>query len=52
MTMTATITVILYFSLSGTNDSGTNTSMFPIELFGIKTNPAKSAQNLDIVGPG
>ena len=29
----------------GTKDSGANNSMFPIELLGIKTNPAKSAHN-------
>ena len=33
-------------SLLGTNDSRANTSLFPIELLGVKTNPAKSARNL------
>ena len=33
-------------SLLEMNDSGVNSSMFPIELFGIKSHPAKSAWNL------
>ena len=36
-------------SLSGTNDSGANTSMFPVGLFGVKTNPAKSAQSFEVI---
>ena len=36
-------------SLLGTNDSGANISMFPIELLGVKTNPAKSARNLGVI---
>ena len=43
------IQIKLNSSLSGTNDSGANTSMFPIELFGVKTNPAKSARNLGVI---
>ena len=36
-------------SLLGTNDGGANTSLFPIELLGVKTNPAKSARNLGVI---
>ena len=31
------------------NDSIVNTSLFPIELSGVKTNPAKSAENLGVI---
>ena len=35
-------------SSSGTNDSAANISKFPIELLGVKTNPAKSTRNLAV----
>ena len=31
------------------NDSGVNTSVFPIELLGVRTNPAKSARNFGVI---
>ena len=36
-------------SLLGTNDSRANTTLFPIELLGVKTNPAISARNLGVI---
>ena len=36
-------------SSSRTNDSGVNISMFPIELFSVKSNPAKSSQILGLI---